>query len=127
MLWGICQLLGFQCLGELVSRGLGLPVPGPVVGLVALFAWLLVRRRDVNHDLAQAAQGLLTHLGLLFVPAAAGVMLYWRQLADQGLGVAVALVASTLGAIGVASVVFRAMSHATPVEAVDGTDEDTAP
>lgn len=37
---GMAWLLVFQSIGEVLSRGLSLPLPGPVVGLVLLLAGL---------------------------------------------------------------------------------------
>src|SRR3546814_2202063 len=60
-------LLSCQLAGELVTRALTLPVPGPVFGLALLFLILLWRRRSAP-ALDQAADLLLANLSLLFVP-----------------------------------------------------------
>jgi len=103
---GVTWLLVFQFAGEVVVRLAALPLPGPVVGMALLFAALVVRGR-VPDVLASAADGLAKHLSLLFVPAGVGVMMYARQLADEWLPIAVALVLSTVLAIAVAAMVFR--------------------
>ena len=58
-----------QLLGELVVTALGLPVPGPVLGMALLFAGLLTYG-SVPADLASTADALLSNLSLLFVPRA---------------------------------------------------------
>jgi len=94
MLGAITLLLVYQLLGEIVVLGLGLPVPGPVIGFAALFL-TLVARRGVSEELRETANGILAHLSLLFVPAGVGVMVHLGRLRDEWLPITVALVAST--------------------------------
>lgn len=104
MIQGLAALLLFQSLGEVIAQLTDAPVPGPVIGLLALLAVLVVRQhrgRPVWAALAQAADGLLAHLSIFFIPAAVGVMLYWEPLAREGLAWIVALVGSTVAAIAV--------------------------
>ena len=74
MLNALTLLVLCQFAGEVAARGLGLPLPGPVLGLIFLLAGLLLRARlgrgGPPAELKTTAQGLLNHLGLLFVPAA---------------------------------------------------------
>lgn len=90
---GIAWLLVLQTVGELLSRGLGLPLPGPVVGLVLLLVAL--RWSPVRAAVGGCADVLLSHLSLLFVPVAVGVMAYLPLLSTYGLRLAAVLVAST--------------------------------
>ena len=43
MLQAFAVLLTFQCLGEGVSYLFGLPVPGPVIGMLLLFGFVMLR------------------------------------------------------------------------------------
>ena len=108
MLAGLTWLLVFQCLGEVLVRLLRLPVPGPVAGMVLLFVALRLRAA-VPAPLEDAADGLLRHLSLLFVPAGVGVMLHFSRLAEEGLALTVALVATTALPIATAPVGIRAL------------------
>ena len=69
---GLAWLLALQSLGEWLARGLKLPFPGPVIGLILLLltlCWGLVRQPvGVYADL------MLAHHSLLFVPVGVGVM-----------------------------------------------------
>ena len=72
MLNALTLILVCQLAGELVSGGLHLPVPGPVIGMVVLFIYLMVRG-GVSQTMGKTADGLLSHLSLLFVPAGVGL------------------------------------------------------
>ena len=107
MIGGITVLLVCQLVGELVSRGLHLPVPGPVLGMLLLLVGLLLRDRlrlstgEEPPALGSVANALLGNLGLLFVPAGVGVVLYGPLLARNWLPIAVAIVGGTVLAIAV--------------------------
>jgi len=108
MLAAITLLLVYQLVGEVIVQLAGLPVPGPVVGMLLLFLTLVLRGRTPAR-LQRTAQTLLSHLSLLFVPAGVGVMLHFHRLEAEWLPISVALVASTVLTIGVTAVVMRAL------------------
>jgi putative effector of murein hydrolase LrgA (UPF0299 family) len=95
----ICQLVG-----EIIVRGIGLPLPGPVVGLVLLLAILLMRDRYQmlargplrDEGVESASKGMLAHLSLLFVPAGVGVIQQLDLLAQHGLAIFLVLIGSVL-------------------------------
>jgi holin-like protein len=97
-------LLACQLAGEVVTRLLRLPVPGPVLGMVILFCVLLVRRQ-VPDDLSVVTGGLLQNLSLLFVPAGVGVMLHAQLLAENWMALSAALLLSAVITIVVTGVV----------------------
>lgn len=100
MLNALTLLVLCQLVGESLSRLLDLPVPGPVIGLLLLFAGLVWRERRgrsvPGKDLKAAAQGLLGNLGLLFVPAGVGVVTQLGVLGRNWLAVTVSILVSTL-------------------------------
>jgi len=105
-------LLVCQLIGEVVARGLGLPVPGPVLGLVLLFAGLALRG-EIPAPLQETAGGLLRHLSLLFVPAGVGIMLHVARIRSEWLAIVAALVLSTLLTLVVSAIVFRLTARLT--------------
>ncbi len=102
-----CVLLVAQCAGEVMRKVLHLPVPGPVLGMALLAAALLFRRRDLDPSLVQTANTLLRWLGLLFVPAGVGVVVYLDVLRKQWLPVSVALLVSTFLTFAVTGLVLQ--------------------
>ena len=73
MLQTLGLLLGCQLAGEFIARGLGLPIPGPVLGLVILLAALALLP-TLSSSLRPTTQVILAHLSLMFVPAGVGVI-----------------------------------------------------
>jgi holin-like protein len=104
MLRTLATLLVFQCLGEVASFAFRLPVPGPVIGMLAFLLYLAMAPGQVA-ALRDSVRELLGHLSLLFVPAGVGVMLHAQRLADEAGAIAVALVASTALSIVVTALV----------------------
>ena len=92
---GITILLLFQLAGEVLTRLLGLSIPGPVFGMAALFALLLLYRQ-ISQPLSEAADGLHSHLALLFVPAGVGVITHLQRIGEEWLPIIVTLFASAL-------------------------------
>ena len=115
MIGSLAVILACQLLGEVVARGLGLPVPGPVLGMAAMVGVLWLRDRFAPPVLAAvepAGRFLLAHLSLLFVPAGVGVVGNLDVLAGQWVALAVALVVSTVLTLVVSVVTFRIVARA---------------
>jgi holin-like protein len=100
---GFGWLLLCQSAGELVARGLGARLPGPVIGMLLLLGALNVR--VVREPVEAAANALLAHLSLLFVPVGVGVIVHLALLADYGWRLAVAVIVSTLLGMAAAALV----------------------
>jgi holin-like protein len=102
-------LLACQLAGEVLARVTGLPVPGPILGLVLLFVGLTLHGRP-DPRLEESADGLLAHLSLLFVPAGVGVVQYLPLLASEWLAASASVIGSTVVAIATIGLVMRALS-----------------
>jgi holin-like protein len=98
MIGAIAILLIYQLAGETLSFALGLPVPGPVIGMALLLATLALRP-TLLATVKATGTTLLSHLSLLFVPAGVGVMVHFARLSDEGVAIVAAVVGSTLLAI----------------------------
>jgi putative effector of murein hydrolase LrgA (UPF0299 family) len=132
MILSLTVILLCQLLGEVVARGLSWPLPGPVLGMVFLLILLSLRNRigtetpELGKTLDSTGKGLLAHLSLLFIPAGVGVVQRLDVFAEHGLGLAVALVLSTLVTLVVTVVTFVVASRLTG-SAVEGAEEQGAP
>lgn len=119
MIEAFALLLLCQLAGEILSHGFGLPMPGPVVGLLLLFAGLFVAQRFVaitpatinDTMLGRATGGLLQHLSLLFVPAGVGVIDHLSLLNSYGPVLFLALLVSTALALAVTALVFTGVKN----------------
>ena len=106
MIGAITLLLVCQLLGEAVHRLTGLPLPGAVIGMVLLIGWLALRQRE-RPTLTAVAGWLTSHLSVMFVPAAVGVIDEGATLSHYGIGLLVATVTSTVLTMVVTVIVFR--------------------
>lgn len=110
MLPSLTLLIVCQFAGELITRTAGLPLPGPVVGLVLLLA-LLIARGGPDEGMKTTASGLLRHLLLLFVPAGAGIVTQLHVLGQNLLPAIVAILVSTALGLGVTGWVMQRLSR----------------
>ena len=93
MIASLSLILLCQLAGEILVRGLKLPMPGPVIGLVLLLALLLARDRFAalargplqGDGVENASRGLLANLSLLFVPAGVGVVQKLDLVTEHGI------------------------------------------
>jgi|TARA_Y100000815_G_C13347140_1_gene502507 putative effector of murein hydrolase LrgA (UPF0299 family) len=106
----LALLLTFQLTGAVISRVFALPLPGPVIGMALLLCFLMAAPR-VALPLRTTAQGLLSHLSLLFVPAGVGVVGHLDLLGAQGGPIFAVLVISTTAAIAVAALTFTLVAR----------------
>jgi len=106
-LQGFAWLLVCQSAGELLARGMGLRLPGPVVGMLLLL--LALNADAVRRPVAAAADALLSHLSLLFVPVGVGVIAHLGLVSQYGLRLLLVLVLSTLAGLLVTALVLRGL------------------
>ena len=124
-LQGVAWLLALQALGELLGRALGLPIPGPVIGLLLLLVAL--RLPSIQASVGEAANFLLSHLSLLFVPVGVGVMTHLGLLEAHGGRVVAVIVLSTWVGLGATAWtlhwLLRRQARTTPNPPADSDDE----
>lgn len=105
-------LVACDSAGRLLSWGLGLPVPGTVIGILILLA-LVVALHRIPEPLARVADFLLAHLNFFYIPAGVGVMSYAALLAEDLWPVIVALFVSTFLAMLAAGYAFQWVARLT--------------
>lgn len=122
MLESFVIFLGLQLLGEGLSSAGRWTVPGPVVGLLLLCAFLIWRRGWVLR-LEGAAAALHRHMALLFVPAGVGVVRYVDALRSEWLALSVALVGSTICGLAVTAWVTARLMRRLPEDAASSAGQ----
>ena len=125
MIASLTLILLAQLLGEGLARSAGLPVPGPVLGMALMLAFLVLRDRRslrlaqilpkplTDGTLETTARGLLSNLSLMFVPAGAGIVGRLDVVQAQGLRLAVVVVVSTAAALVATVLVFLWVARLT--------------
>jgi len=127
MIRALALLLVCQLAGEIFTRALELPVPGPVIGLALLAVGAIVHARLTGADtsaieqteLGVTAQALLGALGLLFVPAGVGIVQQLPLIGSYALAIFVALLVSTVLTLLVTVYVFIFVKRAIARDPAD--------
>jgi holin-like protein len=110
MLLGISILLICQLCGEILVRLLNFPVPGPVIGMVLLLIFLIIKG-SVPKTVQTVSDALLNNLALLYVPAGVGLMEHFKLISKDWLVISVALVVSTIITMAVTAVVLKFLTE----------------
>jgi len=84
-----------QLLGEGIVHFTGLPIPTSVVGMVILLVGLMVKG-SLPDSLDDTASVFVKYLGLLFIPAGAGISIYLSLIAEQWVIILAASFTSTV-------------------------------
>ena len=113
MLRALTVLILCQFIGEVVARAAGLPLPGPVIGLVLLLIALIIRGGP-DPALRDTSTGLLRHLSLLFVPAGVGIVTQLDALQRDWLPILAAILVSTALGLAVTGLVMQRLLRRTP-------------
>jgi putative effector of murein hydrolase LrgA (UPF0299 family) len=119
MIASLSLILMCQLAGEVIVRGLVLPMPGPVIGLVLLLVLLLARDRFAvlrrgplqGGGVESASRALIANLSLLFVPAGVGVVQKLDLVAQHGIAIAAVLAISVIVTLLVTVATFLAASR----------------
>lgn len=106
---GMIILIGLLLVGDILSDIFSIPVPGSVIGMVLLFV-CLVTSNTLSDDLEKTADGLIGHIGLLFVPAGAGISLYLTMIVENWQVILLASFVSTALTLISTALLFKALS-----------------
>jgi holin-like protein len=97
----IVVLYIFYIVGVWLSDRLHLPLPGSIIGLLLLWAVLLLKIFPLNW-IESGANFILSYLPLFFIPATVGVMNYFHVFAGKGIFLILIVVLSTLITMAIA-------------------------
>jgi holin-like protein len=92
---GLTLLLVYQLLGEVLSRLLQIPIPGPVLGMLLLFFTLFFFKKTKS-TISKSSSAILSHLSLLFIPAGVGLITHFSRLEQVWLPISIALFCGTI-------------------------------
>ncbi len=109
---GLAILLLLQAGGESLAHFAHWPVPGPVLGLIGLL--LLLNWPPVREAVQAAAEVLLAHLSLLFVPVGVGVITHLDIVTHHGLQLLAAIVLSTWIGMAVTAALLKRLLRESP-------------
>lgn len=115
---GLALLMGFFFLGNLLHR-VGVPIPGGVLGLLLLYVALSFGLIPLAW-LQRAADLLLRHMVLLFVPLTVGLMDLGRVLSRQAVALTASLVVSFLAVLLTTGLLARWLVAGLPAETEAG-------
>lgn len=113
MLFSLTVLLLCQLAGEVAVRLSGLPLPGPVVGMVILFVGLCIRGRTPE-SLQISVRAILANFAVLFIPASVGVMVHLAAIWTEAIPIAVGVLGSMVVTLVVAGRLMQALSKDEP-------------
>ncbi|MDA9413857.1 LrgA [Bradyrhizobium sp. CCBAU 11430] len=119
MIAGLSLILLCQLVGEAIVRGVGLPMPGPVLGMAFLLLLLLtrdhftaLRRGPLQNDAVETTgRSLLGHLSLMFIPAGVGVVKKLDLVIEHGAAILLTLSASVVITLLVTVTTFLAVNR----------------
>jgi holin-like protein len=103
-------LLGCQAAGDVIHQSSGIPLSGPIIGMIVLLAALTVRG-GASDEFCWSGQTTLGYLSLFFVPPGVGIMQYLPLLRAHWLPVLLALIVSTALAMASGALVMRSVER----------------
>lgn len=115
MIPALLAILAAQLAGETLTRLTGLPLPGPVAGMLILLLAFAAFPALVG-AMRPLVAAILGNLSLLYVPAGTGVVGHLDSLMAQGPALLAVLVVSTVAAIASGALVFVAVAWLTGAE-----------
>ncbi|HEY4065285.1 MAG TPA: CidA/LrgA family protein [Burkholderiaceae bacterium] len=109
---GLAILLLLQAAGEALAHAFALPFPGPVLGMILLLPALRVSA--LREPVQAAAELLLAHLSLLFVPIGVGVITHLDLVSTYGFRLLAAIAVSTWVGMAVTALVLQRLLRPQP-------------
>ena len=105
-------ILGIYLLGELLSSGLHLPIPGNILGMIILFVLLCTKIIKVD-DISNVTNFLLDHLSFFFIPAGVGLMTSMQIIKSTWWQLLIVCISTTVIIIGSTGLIVQAVSKRT--------------
>jgi holin-like protein len=110
-LLGLALLVALDALGGWIVRVSGATVPGSVVGMLLLTA--LLETKVVPMTIVRpAAELLVRHLALLYVPAGVALVVYWSAVRSELTAISAAALASLVAVLVVVGLLVQRLERA---------------
>ena len=110
MLRTYLALLGCQAAGEVIRQLSGIPLSGPIIGMILLLA-VLMMRGGASDEFCRSGQAMLGYLSLFFVPPGVGIMQHLPLLRAHWLPLLLALIVSTALAMASGALVMQSVER----------------
>jgi holin-like protein len=104
--FGLAILVALDALGNWLVRVTGATVPGSVVGMLLLTVLLETGAVPIA-VVRPAAEVLVKHLALLYVPAGVALLVYWGAVRGELVGITAAALASLVAVLVVVGVLVQ--------------------
>jgi putative effector of murein hydrolase LrgA (UPF0299 family) len=88
------------------------PVPADILGLIALFIYLIYKKR-VPDTLEKTSTFIFSNVGLLYIPAGVSLMNYFKFMADYWKVIAIASALTTLVTLIICAAIFNFLEKAS--------------
>ncbi|GAB6167601.1 CidA/LrgA family protein [Clostridium carnis] len=93
-------ILGIYLIGELISKGFKLPVPGNIIGMLILLLLLCTKVIKVE-KVETVSNFFLDHLAFFFIPAGVGLLTSFGSVKDSLLIIIIICIITTIIVIAV--------------------------
>ena len=103
-------LLACQAAGEFIHQSSGVPLSGPIVGMVLLLVGLMVCGSP-SREFDRSGHAMLGYLSLFFVPPGVGIIQHLPLLRAQWFPIMLALIVSTVLAMISGAVVMQSVNR----------------
>lgn len=84
-----------SCIGEVLNYYIPLPIPASIYGLIIMLL-LLISKKIPLHAVKETAEFLINIMPVMFIPAAVGLIVYWKLLKQMLLPFCVITILSTI-------------------------------
>lgn len=88
-------ILGIYLLGELISKGLSLPLPGNILGMIILLILLCTNIIKIE-KIENISSFFLDHLSFFFIPAGVGLISSFNSIKDSILSILLLCIITTI-------------------------------
>ena len=88
-------ILLVSCIGEILNYFIPLPIPASIYGLIIMIL-LLISKKLRLEAVKETAEFLIDIMPVMFIPAAVGLIAFWKQLQPILIPVCVMILTSTI-------------------------------